>query len=77
MADTRLYPCTDASLASLAGLLASHGVTVDLTRAGEAKDGGWDISWTFPDPAHISIAVVKHPFAEEGAFWNELGKILI
>lgn len=75
MADQRTYPCTDAQLASLAGLPASHGVTVDLTHPGRATEQGWDISWLFPTADTISISVLKHPFAEESFLWSRLDAI--
>lgn len=72
MADTKTFPCTEEQLATLAGDLAQHGVTIDLSHAGEACESGWDIAWVFPDTAHVSITVKKHPFAEEGFFWSKL-----
>lgn len=75
MADTRTYPCTVAQLATLATMLASHGVTVDLTKPGEAQDEGWDIAWAFPDSAHVQLTVKEHPFAREGFLWSAMGRI--
>ena len=75
MADTRTYPCTDAQLATLAALLEAHGMTVDLTKDGEAHADGWDVSWSFPTPGTVAVTVNKHPFAEEGFLWGKLASI--
>lgn len=74
--DARTYNASPSALASLQTKLKSHGLTVDLSAAGEAKEGGWDVSWAHPDPVHIAITVVKHPFLEESAFWSQIESLV-
>lgn len=75
MADTRTFSCTPAQLSTLGALLEAHGMTVDLSKAGEAQADGWDVSWAFPSPGTVDVTVVKHPFAEEGFLWGKLAQI--
>ena len=75
--DTRTFPATPATLATLQTMLASHGIAVDLTQpTGRAQAAGWDISWLVGVPGSIAITVWKHPFAEEGYLWKRLAAIL-
>jgi len=73
--DTRTYCCTDPQLATLEHELARHGLTVDLSKDGEATQGKWDISWHLIDSTHISVTVKNHPFAQEGFFFSKLESI--
>ena len=75
MADTRQFHCTPAQLATLAALLEAHGMTVDVSKDGEAQAEGWNVSWAFPSPGTVAVTVNKHPFAEEGFLWSKLGQI--
>lgn len=83
MPDTRIFDTTAHDgvglnkLVALSALLADHGVTFDPAQpTGEAVAQGWDARWTTPQEGQIAITVVKHPFAEEGIFWNHLAGIL-
>jgi hypothetical protein len=74
--DTRTFPATPASLATLQMMLASHGVVVDLMQCtGRAQAEGWDLSWAQGNGT-IAITCWKHPLAEEGYLWKRLAAIL-
>lgn len=75
--DTRTFPASPATLATLQQMLASHGVSVDLTLpTGRAQAEGWDLSWV-QGIGTIAISVWKHPFAEENIMWGKLAAILV
>jgi hypothetical protein len=75
MPDTRTFAASETALAALQTKLASHNLTADLSKPGEAKESGWDVEWV-PSPTRIAITVVKHPFLEESAFWTQIANIL-
>ena len=76
--DTRGYKATPAQLETIAAELKAKGLEFDPTQAtGSAIQGDWDIGWAIDAAAEtIAISVVKHPFAEEGFFWDAVQKQL-
>jgi hypothetical protein len=78
MADTRTFPATPATLATLQTMLTSHGVNVDLMQpAGRAQAEGWDISWVEGNGT-IAFTVWKYPGwkLQETVMWGKLAAIL-
>lgn len=79
--DTRSFPASPATLATLQQMLAFHGVSVDLTQpTGRAQAEGWDLSWVQGSGTIgpvIAFTVWKHPFAEENIMWGKLAAILM
>ena len=70
MADTKQFQAAPVPLLALQGGLATHGLTCDLSKPGEAKQGGWDCVWSYPTPETIEVTLVSHPFLEASAFWS-------
>ena len=74
--DTRTFPVAPAQLDALAAYLKGFGMAFDPAQpTGEAKTGGWDISWVI-SPGSLAVTVLKHPFAEEGMMWDGLARVL-